>query len=36
MKVTEEAFFICDLGEIIKKHDEWISQLPRVQPHYGW
>ncbi|OXA63623.1 ornithine decarboxylase [Folsomia candida] len=34
-KVTEEAFFICDLGEIIKKHEEWISQLPRVQPHYA-
>jgi len=34
-KVTEEAFFICDLGEIIKKHEEWIFQLPRVKPHYA-
>jgi ornithine decarboxylase len=34
-KVTEEAFFICDLGEIIKKHEEWVAQLPRVKPHYA-
>jgi len=34
-KVTEDAFYICDVGEIITKHNEWVSQLPRVKPFYA-
>jgi hypothetical protein len=35
LKGSEEPFFICDLGDVLKKHEEWISALPRVHPHYG-
>lgn len=34
-KGLEEAFFVCDLGEVIKKHLEWIQFLPRVRPFYA-
>lgn len=32
----EEAFFVCDLGEIRRQHERWTLSLPRVEPHYGW
>lgn len=32
---TEDAFFIADLGEIVKKHLRWISMMPRVEPFYA-
>lgn len=31
----EDAFYICDIGDIIRKHKMWTAKLPRVQPHYG-
>lgn len=31
----EDAFYVMDVGEIVKKHNQWVSQLPRVTPHYG-
>jgi len=33
-KEPKEAFYIADIGDIIKKHEEWISKMPRVIPHY--
>lgn len=33
--VQEEAFYICDIGEIVKKHEDWKKKLPRVDPHYA-
>jgi len=35
MECNEEAFYIADIGNIIKKHLEWIAKLPRVIPHFG-
>lgn len=31
----EEAFFVCDLGDIVKKFNEWKVKFPRVEPFYG-
>ncbi|XP_046837294.1 ornithine decarboxylase 1-like [Vespa crabro] len=31
----EDAFYIFDLGVIIKKHQDWIRKMPRVVPYYA-
>ncbi|XP_039305691.1 ornithine decarboxylase 2 [Solenopsis invicta] len=31
----ENAFYIADIGNVIKKHQEWITKLPRVIPHFA-
>lgn len=31
----EDAFYICDIGDVVQKHKIWMAKLPRVQPHYG-
>ncbi|KAG5873671.1 hypothetical protein JTB14_013337 [Gonioctena quinquepunctata] len=31
----EEAFYVCDIGDIVRKHKTWCAKLPRVQPHYA-
>lgn len=31
----EEAFYVCDIGDIVRKHKIWKAKLPRVEPHYG-
>ncbi|KAG5338784.1 DCOR2 decarboxylase, partial [Acromyrmex charruanus] len=31
----ENAFYIADIGEVIKKHEEWLVKLPRVIPHFA-
>ncbi|KAB0805575.1 hypothetical protein PPYR_02545 [Photinus pyralis] len=31
----EDAFYICDIGDIVQKHKIWKSAFPRVQPHYA-
>lgn len=28
-------FFIVDLGQVIKKYEQWMEELPRVVPHYA-
>ena len=33
--VQEEAFYVLDMGDIVRKHKEWKLKLPRVQPFYG-
>lgn len=32
---NDDAFFVCDLGDIVQKYNLWKSELPRVEPHYG-
>lgn len=32
---TEDAFFLADLGEVVKKYLEWKSMMPRVEPFYA-
>lgn len=31
----EKAFYIADIGNVIQKHQEWITKMPRVIPHFG-
>ncbi|KAL6257017.1 hypothetical protein P5V15_011953 [Pogonomyrmex californicus] len=31
----EAGFYIMDIGDIINKHREWITKIPRVVPHYA-
>jgi len=31
----EDAFYVCDLSDILRKVERWQRQLPRVDPHYA-
>ncbi|XP_068607700.1 ornithine decarboxylase-like [Brachionichthys hirsutus] len=37
LSVTDErdAFYVCDLGDVLKKHLRWTKALPRVTPFYA-
>lgn len=34
-KGSDEAFFIGDLGDVVKKYNQWRELLPRVEPFYA-
>jgi ornithine decarboxylase len=34
-KTQEDGFYTVDIGDVIEKHREWISKMPRVAPHFG-
>jgi len=34
-KKTEDAFYIADLGSIVKQHQKWQNQLPNFTPFYA-
>jgi len=31
----EDAFFLADLGDVIRKYEKWMELLPRVEPFYA-
>lgn len=31
----EDAFYVCDIGDIVKKYQLWKEHMPRVRPFYG-
>ncbi|XP_071448968.1 ornithine decarboxylase-like [Hetaerina americana] len=33
--VQEDAFYVCDMDDIVKKFEVWKQKLPRVYPHYA-
>ncbi|XP_034943938.1 ornithine decarboxylase 1-like [Chelonus insularis] len=33
--LQEEAFYVLDVGDIVKKHQIWKEKLPRVEPFYA-
>jgi len=33
--VENEAFYVVDLGAVVRKHQEWTAHLPRVKPFYA-
>ena len=33
--LQEEAFYVLDVNDIVRKHEEWKLKLPRVTPFYG-
>jgi ornithine decarboxylase len=32
---TYDPFYVIDLGQVLRKHEQWRSSLPRVQPFYA-
>lgn len=34
-KIQENGFYVCDIGEIVQKHELWRRSLPRVDPFYA-
>nr|CAI5821702.1 unnamed protein product [Callosobruchus analis] len=32
---VEDAFYVCNVSDIVEKHKHWEHVLPRVQPHYA-
>lgn len=35
MQDDRDAFYVCDLGDVLKKHLRWARALPRVTPFYA-
>jgi len=33
--IDENAFYVADLGDVVKKWQLWHKELPRVEPHYA-
>jgi len=33
-KALDDNFYICDLGQIMIKHKEWLQEFPKILPHY--
>jgi ornithine decarboxylase len=31
----DEPFYVFNIGDIVKKHQTWIENMPRVIPHYA-
>ncbi|XP_072020198.1 ornithine decarboxylase-like [Amphiura filiformis] len=34
-KFVDDAFMVVDIGDVLKKHKEWLSELPRITPFYA-
>ncbi|XP_046919366.2 antizyme inhibitor 2 [Dermatophagoides farinae] len=32
---NEDAFYVCDVNDILRKHKNWLMKLPRVRPFYA-
>lgn len=30
-----DAFYVCDLGDVLRKHLRWTRALPRITPFYA-
>ncbi|XP_029531528.1 ornithine decarboxylase 1-like [Oncorhynchus nerka] len=35
MSDDKDAFYVCDLGDVLKKHMRWARAMPRVTPFYA-
>lgn len=33
--VSDEAFFIADIGKVIRQYEKWVERLPNVKPYYA-
>ena len=31
----DDAFYVFDLGDTLKKHRRWLREFPRIQPFYA-
>ncbi|KAL7752452.1 Ornithine decarboxylase [Sorochytrium milnesiophthora] len=34
-EVSDDAFYVADVGEVIRQHVQWTQSLPRVEPFYA-
>lgn len=34
-KPTEDPFFLIDLGDVHRKHQQWLRMMPRVEPFFA-
>lgn len=34
-ETQEDAFYVCDIGDIVRKHKIWKAKLPRIEPYYA-
>ncbi|RKO91453.1 ornithine decarboxylase [Blyttiomyces helicus] len=34
-RAAEDAFFVADLGEVTRQHNQWKAFLPRIEPFYA-
>lgn len=34
-KETDEAFFILNLSDVVKKYEMWVMEMPRIKPFYA-
>ncbi|XP_071494772.1 ornithine decarboxylase-like [Diadema antillarum] len=32
---SDDPFYICNLDQVVKKHNQWLKELPGVQPFYA-
>ena len=32
---NEDAFYVFDVNDILRKHKNWLLKLPRVRPYYA-
>lgn len=32
---SEDAFYVVDIQDILRKHKKWLLNMPRVQPFYA-
>ena len=32
---ADDPFYVCDLGDVVGKHQRWQKEFPRIQPHYA-
>lgn len=35
LELEEEPLYVCNVSDIIEKHQIWKQQMPRVMPFYG-
>lgn len=34
-KNSDDAFYVCDVNDILRKHKNWLLKLPRIRPFYA-
>ena len=35
LQIINNSFYICNLSDVIQKHEDWQKYMPRVKPHYA-
>ncbi len=35
LQFEDDGFMVVDIGDVLKKHKEWMEELPNVTPFFG-